>query len=318
MTDAAGWTTRFRAGDMGALARAISWVENSDRRAGEILRELFPTTGRAITIGVTGFPGAGKSSLCDRLISVYRAQGKTVGVIAVDPSSAFSGGAILGDRIRMMRHAGDTGVYIRSMATRGHLGGLSRSTADALDLLDAFGKDVVIVETVGVGQDEVEVAKLTDTVLVVLVPGMGDDIQAIKAGILEIADLFVVNKADREGSDKLVAELTQMMTLTDDHRPRPPILKTVATQGQGIDALIAAIQVHRESPDYQAGRVERRQDRARGRLTEMLTRALLERTLSAGIGQEGWERLIARVAGREIDPYTAVEQVLAAERKSTP
>lgn len=313
MTQRPELAERLAQGDLRALARAISWVESGHPRAGDLLRALYSTTGRAITIGVTGFPGAGKSSLCDRLIEALRTKGKSVGVIAVDPSSAFSGGAILGDRIRMMRHSADPGVYIRSMATRGHLGGLARATADTVDLLDAAGKEAILIETVGVGQDEIDIARLADVVLVVLVPGMGDDIQAIKAGILEIADIFVINKADRDGADKLASELTQMLSLGGhDDRPRPPILPTVAISGQGVSELFAAIELQLAQPDHQQRRETRRRERARARLQEMLTRTLLERTLSQGMGRAAWEALIDSVARRETDPYTAVDHAIEA------
>jgi len=232
-------------------------------------------------------------------------------VIAVDPSSAFSGGAILGDRVRMMRHSGDPGVFIRSMATRGFLGGLSRATGDVLDLLDAFGRDVIIVETVGVGQDEIDVTRLADSVLVVLVPGMGDDIQAIKAGILEIADQFVVNKADRDGADKLVGELEQMLRLSlDDGRPRPPVLKTIATRGEGIDELVAAIEEHLSRPESAERRAARRRERARARLEDILREAVV-RQLREGYGAEAWEGLVQDLAARKVDPYSAADRVLA-------
>ena len=218
---------RLRAGDVRAVARCISMVEEGVPSAVDVLRGAFPHTGRATVLGVTGSPGAGKSSLVDRLVGSYREAGHRVAVVAVDPSSAYSGGAILGDRVRMMRHATDDGVFIRSMATRGHLGGLSRATNDVIDLLDAAGYDPILVETVGVGQDEVDVVKTADAVAVVLVPGMGDDIQAIKAGILEIADLFVINKADREGADRLQAELDYMLALVEQpDRPKPCLLYT--------------------------------------------------------------------------------------------
>jgi len=302
---------RIGAGDVRALARGISLVEENHPSAPELLRALYPRTGRAVTIGITGFPGAGKSSLVDRLVEAYRARGKTVGVIAVDPSSAFSGGAILGDRVRMMRHSGDPGVFIRSMATRGFLGGLSRATGDVLDLLDAFGRDVIIVETVGVGQDEIDVTRLADSVLVVLVPGMGDDIQAIKAGILEIADQFVVNKADRDGADKLVGELEQMLRLSlDDGRPRPPVLKTIATRGEGIDELVAAIEEHLSRPESAERRAARRRERARARLEDILREAVV-RQLREGYGAEAWEGLVQDLAARKVDPYSAADRVLA-------
>ncbi|MBP7149600.1 MAG: methylmalonyl Co-A mutase-associated GTPase MeaB [Acidobacteria bacterium] len=303
---------RVIAGDVRALARSITLVENDGASAETLLRELYPRAGRAVTIGVTGFPGAGKSSLVDRLIESYRAAGKTVGVIAVDPSSAFSGGAILGDRVRMMRHSGDPGVFIRSMATRGQLGGLSRATSDALDMIDAAGRDVILIETVGVGQDEIDVARLADVVLVVLVPGMGDDIQAIKAGILEIADIFVVNKADRDGADKLSAELQAMMGLVDDARPRPPIVRTIATRGEGLDTLVAAVAEHLDHPDTAGRRAARRWERSRMRLEEILAKTLVRGAIERGVGREGWERIIGSLARREIDPYGAVESILAA------
>jgi LAO/AO transport system kinase len=302
-------------GDRRALARAITYVESGHERAATILRSLYPRAGRAVAIGVTGFPGAGKSSLVDRMIELWRGQGKRVGVIAVDPSSAFSGGAILGDRVRMMRHAGDSGVFIRSMATRGHLGGLSRAAGEVLDLLDAAGYDVVVIETVGVGQSEIDVARLADVTLVVLVPGMGDDIQAIKAGILEIADLFVINKADRDGADKLASELQQMMALTDDGRPRPAIVRTVATRGQGIDELAAAIEEHLARPETAGARRERRVQRARVRLEEVLAQALFRRVVERGVGLAHWNGVVERLARRETDPYSAVEEILAADRR---
>jgi LAO/AO transport system kinase len=300
------------AGRTRALARAISIVEANGDAAAPLLRELYPRTGRAVTIGVTGFPGAGKSSLTDRLIERLRAREQQVGVIAVDPSSAFSGGAILGDRVRMMSHADDPGVFIRSMATRGHLGGLAAATGDVLDLLDAAGRDVILVETVGVGQDEIEVTRLADVVLVVLVPGMGDEIQAIKAGILEIADLFVINKADREGADKLVTELEHMLGLVEDERPRPPILKTVATRGEGVDELVAAIDTHLAAPRMAERRGARRHERARARLEGVLHRTLLDRLVERGVGPAGWEQVVADLAERRTDPYSATERILRA------
>lgn len=309
---------RVTAGEIRALARAISHVENDHPLAVGVMRELYPRAGKAVTVGVTGSPGAGKSSLVDRLVEVLRARGRTIGVVAVDPSSAFSGGAILGDRVRMMRHAADPGVFIRSMATRGFLGGLSRATGDVIDLLDASGKEVVIVETVGVGQAEVDIARLADAVVVVLVPGMGDDIQAIKAGILEIADLFVINKADRDGVDKLESELRQMMALVDEPRVRPPILRTVATRGEGTEELIEAIEAHLASPEAAARRASRQRERARGRLTEILGRTLVRRAIDEGVGRDGFDRTVERLSRREVDPYGAAEEVLEACRLIVP
>src|SRR6266700_8242667 len=237
---------RVAAGDPNAVARAISKVEDGAEGAAELMKAIFPLTGRALVVGITGAPGAGKSSLVDKLAAVYRKRGERIGIVAVDPSSPFSGGAILGDRIRMQALGLDKGVFIRSMATRGNLGGLSRSTVDAVAILDAAGFDKVIVETVGVGQDEVEIVKTADVSVVVLVPGMGDDIQAIKAGIMEIGDVFVINKADREGVLRTQNELESLLTLA--HRPdmwNPPIVKTVATENNGIDDLAAAIESYR-------------------------------------------------------------------------
>src|SRR5271154_5159013 len=237
------------AGDLRALARAASWIEDRRPEAETLLRELFPRTGRAMILGVTGAPGAGKSTLCDQIVRTLRDEGKSVGVIAVDPSSPYSGGAILGDRIRMQRHHADEGVFIRSMATRGWLGGLARATPGMTMLLDAAGRDVVIVETVGVGQDEVEIARLAGVTMVVLVPGMGDDVQAIKAGIIEIADVFVINKSDLPGAEKLERELNNYLGLS--HRPdgwTPKIVPAVATDGKGIqEALEAAREYQAQS-----------------------------------------------------------------------
>jgi LAO/AO transport system kinase len=310
-TDPDQLTGRILEGDVRALARAISMVESADPAVSSVLRQLYPRTGRALTLGVTGFPGAGKSSLVDRMIKRFRSGGNSVGVVAVDPSSAFSGGAILGDRIRMMDHSADPGVFIRSMATRGHLGGLAQASGEVLDLLDGAGWDVVILETVGVGQDEIEVATLADCVMVVLVPGMGDDIQAIKAGILEIADLFVVNKADRDGVEKLISDMRQMLALVEDERSNLPIMKTVATTGDGIENLMEEIGAHLSRQDTRDRRGDRSRRRARHRLTGLLERTLFERVVDQGIGREAWEELISRLAGREVDPYGAVEEVLS-------
>jgi LAO/AO transport system kinase len=232
---------RFRAGEIRALSRALTWVEDADPRGRALLGQVYDRTGRARVLGVTGSPGAGKSTLVDQMVSRMAAEGRKVGIIAVDPSSAFSGGAILGDRIRM-RSAGEIeGVYIRSMATRGHLGGLARATDDAVDLLDAFGFDDIVIETVGVGQDEIEVVQLAQVNLVVLVPFMGDDVQAIKAGIMEIADAYVINKADREGAAGLEAQLRYMMQLYEGEAMDVPIRHTVATRGEGVDELLSTV-----------------------------------------------------------------------------
>ncbi|MBZ5640889.1 MAG: methylmalonyl Co-A mutase-associated GTPase MeaB [Acidobacteriia bacterium] len=302
---------RLAGGDPRALARAISLAEESAPAAPVLLREAFPLSGGATIVGVTGAPGAGKSSLVDRLVGRLRAAGRRVGVIAVDPSSAYSGGAILGDRVRMQDHANDPGVFIRSMATRGHLGGLSRTAGDAIDLMDAAGFDPILVETVGVGQDEVEIARAADVVAVVLVPGMGDDIQAIKAGILEIADVFVINKADRPDADRLDTELRTMMSLApDDGRPRPPIFRTIAVRDEGIDDLLAGFLrfVEGQGP---ARRAVRRRERAEARFRAILYERLVGGVLARVLPGESFRAAVDEIAERRTDPYTAVERILS-------
>jgi len=302
MTDAA---EKIIAGDIRALARAASWIEERRPEAEALLRELFPRTGRAMILGVTGAPGAGKSTLCDQMVRTLRDEGKTVGVIAVDPSSPYTGGAILGDRIRMQRHHADQGVFIRSMATRGWLGGLARATMEMTMLFDAAGYDVVVIETVGVGQDEVEIARLAGVTMVVLVPGMGDDVQAIKAGIIEIADVFVINKSDLPGAEKLERELKSYLTLS--HRPdgwTPPIVHTVANATGGGAGIGETIQAARE---YHA----RGESQARGaeiwasRLREMLRERVLDRFPKADFSAAGRE-----VAERRRDPYSILHEWL--------
>ncbi len=299
------------AGDVRALARAISLVEERAPGAIDALREAFAHAGRATVVGITGAPGAGKSTLVDALIRAYRREGGSVGVVAVDPSSAFSGGAILGDRVRMQGHATDPQVFIRSMASRGHLGGLSRATSDAVDLLDAAGFDPVIVETVGVGQDEIEVARAADVVAVVLVPGMGDDIQAMKAGILEIADLFVINKADRAGADRLAADLETLLSLAEgEGKARPEIVRTVAIRDEGIEDLQAGVRRFLESAG-ESRRAERRRDRAEARLRGILAERLLGEVLERAIPAEALRKMVEEIASRRLDPYTAAERVLS-------
>ena len=252
---------RIRAGELRALSRAISTVEDRTRESTELLKALFPYSGNAVLLGLTGSPGAGKSTLVDQVAREYRKQGKTIGIVAVDPTSPFSGGAILGDRIRMQSHYADAGIYIRSMATRGSLGGLASTTADVATVLDASGRDLVMIETVGVGQDEVDIVRLADVTIVVLVPGMGDDVQTIKAGIMEIADIFVINKADRDGAERVEREIRAMQSLAmRNDNWTPPIVKTVASEGTGITELLAAIEKYREylqqSDRAQARRIE--------------------------------------------------------------
>jgi len=296
-------------GDVRALARAISAVEENAAGASDVLRAVFPRTGRATVIGVTGSPGAGKSSLVDKLVGAWRADGRRIGVVAVDPSSAYSGGAILGDRVRMQGHATDDGVFIRSMASRGHMGGLSRAASDAVDLMDAAGYDPVIVETVGVGQDEIEVARAADVVAVVLVPGMGDDIQAIKAGILEIADVFVINKADRPGADKVAADLEAMMALAPQAAQRPPVFRTVAVSGEGIRSLcdgLMAFVTASEGDRRALRRLERAEMRFLGVLIERFLRDVRARLLPG----TRFQTIVADIAERRVDPYTAADAVL--------
>ena len=302
---------RVVSGDVRALARAISVVEENAEGSAAMLRSVFPHTGGATVIGVTGAPGAGKSSLVDRLIASFREQGRRVGVVAVDPSSAYSGGAILGDRVRMQGHATDEGVFIRSMASRGHLGGLARTASDAVDLMDAAGYDPVIIETVGVGQDEIEVARAADVVTVVLVPGMGDDIQAIKAGILEIADVFVINKADRPGADKVAADLDAMMALVSPTAGvRPPIFRTVATSGEGVAALRDGLAAYVASAGADT-RARRRWERAEMRFLGVLTDRFLRDVRVSLLPGPRFAEIVSEIAERRLDPYTAADRVLA-------
>ncbi len=303
---------RIRSGEPRAISRAITSIENHDPQAEPLLKELFPFTGHACLIGVTGSPGTGKSSLVDRLAAHYRQQGKSVGIVAVDPTSPFSGGAILGDRSRMQGHATDAGIFIRSMATRGFLGGLARATSDVALLLDAAGKDIVLIETVGVGQDEIDIVKLADCTIVVLMPGLGDEVQAIKAGIMEIGDIFVINKADREGADRFEQQLLAMLQLNPERDGwRPLVRRTVATEDKGIVELAAAIEEFRSQSEAAGRRKSKTVERWRARLLEMIESRLMERVVSQSLGEQGLEDLAVEVAEHKRDPYSAVSEVLA-------
>jgi LAO/AO transport system kinase len=302
-------TDSVLAGDPRAVARAISIVEDDGGAGAALIGRLFQHTGRAYLIGVTGAPGVGKSTLVDRLVGAARQSGRTVGVLAVDPTSPFSGGAILGDRVRMTAHANDAGVFVRSMATRGHLGGLAAATSDAAIILDAAGKDLVIIETVGVGQDEVDIVGTADVSIVVLVPGAGDDVQALKAGIMEIADIFVVNKADREGADQVVQSVMASLALQSfaEGEWRPPVLRTEATTGVGVDRLWEEIDRFRQH-EAQA-QTQRRKASHESRLRGLLAQRLLEH-VQAHLPAGEFERQVEAIAARQTDPYAAVEHLM--------
>jgi LAO/AO transport system kinase len=308
---------RVLAGDPRAVARAISLIEDEDPSSADLVKGIFGRTGRAYLIGVTGPPGAGKSTLVDRLIAQLRTQSpqggqrpQSIGVIAVDPTSPFSGGAVLGDRLRMQAHASDEAVFIRSMATRGHLGGLARATGDAALVLDAAGKDTIIIETVGVGQDEVDIIRTADVSIVTLVPGAGDEVQALKAGIMEIADIFVVNKADREGADRLVSAVEANLALHTygGGEWRPPIVKTVATSGAGVPQLVEAIAAFRAHSS--AAQAERRKTRSEYRLRELVSHRFMDHLERDVLAKGELGAIVDRIAARDIDPYTAANELL--------
>ena len=305
------WAQHVRAGDVRALSRAITAIENHEPEAEELLRLLFPGTGKAYLTGITGAPGTGKSTLVDRLSAHYRATQEQVGVIAVDPTSPYSGGAILGDRIRMQGHASDAGMFIRSMATRGFLGGLARATAEVALLLDAAGKRQVLIETVGVGQDEIDIVRLADCVVVMLVPGLGDDIQNMKAGLMEIGDIFVLNKSDREGADRLEQQLNAMLSLV---MPRdgwhPPVVRTVATENKGIDVLAETIARFRKHFESSGERKRKHVEHWKQRLMELLESRLLEKALGGAGGEARLAVLAEQVAERKKDPFSAVSEIL--------
>ncbi len=312
------WAEQVRAGDVRAVSRAITAIENHQQEAEELLRLLFPHTGQAYLTGVTGAPGTGKSTLVDRLAAYHRKKQEQVGVIAVDPTSPYSGGAILGDRIRMQGHAGDRGTFIRSMATRGFLGGLARATAEVALLLDAAGKKQVLIETVGVGQDEIDIVRLADCVIVVMVPGLGDDIQNMKAGLMEIGDIFVLNKADREGADRLEQQLLAMLSLV---MPRdgwhPPVVRTVATENKGVQELAETVEKFRKHFETIGERQRKHVEHWKNRLIELLESRLLERALGGAGGEARLGQLAREVAERKKDPFTAVNEILRSSGLTT-
>ena len=306
------WVAKVLARDRRAIARAISAVESGDAQGTALLKGLFPAAGKAQVIGVTGSPGAGKSTLVEKLAGVYRSAGARVGIIAVDPTSPFTGGALLGDRIRMQNLAGDKDIYIRSMATRGQMGGLAPATHDVVTVLDAAGCDVVLIETVGVGQDEVEVARLADATALLLVPGMGDDVQTFKAGVMEIADLYVLNKADLPGAERLQQEIEAMLFLASRADGwRPPIVRAIATTGSGISEVRQALEQFQHFQERSAGRANRRRNYWRGRLLEMLRRSLFEKVVRERLGDDSLDHLVEDLLERGADPYSLVEKIVA-------
>jgi LAO/AO transport system kinase len=305
------WIDRLMAGDIRALARAISIVENRAPGWSELLKALFPHSGKARVLGLTGPPGAGKSTLVDQLARFYRKDDRTVGIVAVDPTSPYTGGAILGDRIRMQEHFSDPGIYIRSMATRGSLGGLARTTADVTTVLDASGRDVIMIETVGVGQDEVDIVRLADVTILILVPGMGDDVQTIKAGIMEIADIFVINKSDRDGAEHVEREIRSLQSLaTRSDGWTPPIVKTVASQGIGVQELMGAISDYESYLRKENLALHKSVENWQERLIEMLRDALLEKA-HAQMQDGTIARYAVEIAEHKRDPYALVEEIAA-------
>jgi LAO/AO transport system kinase len=304
------------AGDVRTVARLIGTIDDGRPEAWEVLKKLYPHTGNAYIIGITGAPGVGKSTLVDQMVGLFRQRNLTVGVLAIDPTSPFSGGAILGDRIRMQRHSLDKGVYLRSLATRGYFGGLSRSTRGAIDVLDAMGKDIILVETVGVGQDEVDIVKSADTTIVVVIPGMGDEIQAIKAGVLEVGDIFVINKADQDGAEATHNDLQNMIGLAHQKYSRrnwlPPIVKTQALQGEGLSELFEEIDRHKDSlyENAKTKRTARKKNQVREVLAEMLKDRIMATVMDKIAGSGEFDRTVQAIANGTLDPYTACDTLI--------
>lgn len=307
------YVEKILAGDIRTAAKLIRDIDDGIPSSIEVLKALYPHTGRAYVIGISGFPGVGKSTLADQVIRAYREAGKSLGVLAVDPTSPFSGGAILGDRIRMQGHGTDPGVFIRSLATRGHFGGLTRSTRSVIDVMDAMGKDIILVETVGVGQDEVEIAKTADTTIVVLAPGLGDSIQSMKAGVMEIADLYVINKADRSGADALVTEVrirVEQDAQIKEAAWRAPVLKTVAVEDQGTEPLLEAIENHRSFLE-QSGRLKKvRREKTRQETLSLLKEEISRNVLEKILGKGRFDDLIDDIVAHRKDPYTSVKEIV--------